>query len=954
MDHFRQLQFFPGFDQITKTNINFFYCEEGSDLATTPLIHSINQSKYKTIERLVSLGADVNLEEKSNIRDTPLHKFAYRKNLTKEDKDCLLYLTANGANPFLHKRLEETPLYYLLEFFHIKPFFRVLFGLYKFESKKKQTNLTIEILNKTSTIEMVLIFKLLQNCEIETLNWIFKNDTLEERLLKGYFKKDKHTNFNILHMLVFYLILCKDKRILPDIVKWTNQLIRISNKKITRRLFNQRMILKIGVLHLLCIKPESTKKTKTKTKQKQKPKNIEEEEIKQKKEIHEKKEKIEEKERIEEKEKFEIGHQIKLIFKALVQSGNKIGILDSFDRLPIFYFCRNSNCNTKLLRYLLKNQNSEILCQTDQYERNCFEYFLNNKLNVAHLELFFSNWLWINYVNEKKQSILHTNTLKKKPSTKLYQYIVSHPEFKLINQQDNEGKTIFHYICERIDEFPLPIIKYLLDNNLDMNIQDYHGHTGLLLLTKRDKAPIEVLRVMLQRGADANFKPTYTYNAFQNILINYENFEPYLELLIEHGAMIDENSNTQSREETNFVYKLYSERIILSFEKYQYLKKHGYDVATMQFTDLKTILHFECQRNDPDIALVKYLINSDSVNIQDKFGRTAFFYYCKRSPNNYSRGKIRYEVVELFIKGGLHLNLNLNFERGVPLIQLLYKRDIDFNIIRLLIQNKANINIYSKPQLRSPLHLLCISGDPSKEKLKYFIKNGSRVNSLDSDQNIPLFYLLENSNCSYSSILYLIKQGSNLHNVNKYNENIYHFLFNNDSELAFMEQLIRIVLKEKVDLNLKSCKGIYPINLLSDNHHISYKLIKLFSDHGCYLNVFDQFANNPLSLSCQNEKLSFNTIKFLIDQKLNVNSQNLDLQTPLHYICKNPNTSPRFIELLVKSGANIHVRDNKGVAPYQYIYYGNMELIPIIKIFMENGLDINDTNECLDNTSFFF
>ncbi|KAJ3428531.1 ankyrin repeat protein [Anaeramoeba flamelloides] len=487
-----------------------------------------------------------------------------------------------------------------------------------------------------------------------------------------------------------------------------------------------------------------------------------------------------------------------------------------------------------------------------------------------------------------------------------------------------------------------------------MNIQDYHGNTGLLLLTKRDKAPIEVLRVLLQRGADVNFKPTYTYNAFQNILINYENFEPYLELLIEHGAMIDENSNTQSREETNFVYKLYSERIILSFEKYQYLKKHGYDVATMQFTDLKTILHFECQRNDPDIALVKYLINSDSVNIQDKFGRTAFFYYCKRSPNNYSRGKIRYEVVELFIKGGLHLNLNLNFERGVPLIQLLYKRDIDFNIIRLLIQNKANINIYSKPQLRSPLHLLCISGDPSKEKLKYFIKNGSRVNSLDSDQNIPLFYLLENSNCSYSSILYLIKQGSNLHNVNKYNENIYHFLFNNDSELAFMEQLIRIVLKEKVDLNLKSCKGIYPINLLSDNHHISYKLIKLFSDHGCYLNVFDQFANNPLSLSCQNEKLSFNTIKFLIDQKLNVNSQNVDLQTPLHYICKNPNTSPRFIELLVKSGANIHVRDNKGVAPYQYIYHGNMELIPIIKIFMENGLDINDTNECLDNTSFFF
>lgn len=276
-----------------------------------------------------------------------------------------------------------------------------------------------------------------------------------------------------------------------------------------------------------------------------------------------------------------------------------------------------------------------------------------------------------------------------------------------INHQNSIGMTAFFMALRNIRR-NIPIMKkialYLIENGADIDLQDNHGWTPLMVcihcwyhddnhINDDDNYTpyqvddlIEIAELLIERGANINLKHFEGYTILTILLIlNYlpENTEPLqrlMRIIIEYGADINGDID-----ESNYV-NIVGNPLLIACDSYA------------RYTNREPFLHI--------------LLNANpNINVQEnKHHLSALFFALGRAGRRSSP-----DLMQILIQKGINLELkNIN---GRTVLQYCCKNNLDIECIKILLQNGANANTSIYFAIRKKNHevvnlLLSFGADP--------------------------------------------------------------------------------------------------------------------------------------------------------------------------------------------------------------------------------------------------
>ncbi len=200
--------------------------------------------------------------------------------------------------------------------------------------------------------------------------------------------------------------------------------------------------------------------------------------------------------------------------------------------------------------------------------------------------------------------------------------------------------------------------------------------------------------------------------------------------------------------------------------------------------DLKTIVE------EGDLSKVKELLSGrkELINTPDENGSTPLIYASKKghmeivryllensanvnaknksniSPLHYAANYGFKDIVQLLLDKGADINAESRI--GTPVHRAIYRNHID--VLKLLVKNKANVNVLMMPRKWTPLH--CTFGQ-KKEAAKILIENGAEIDAMDSQGKTPLFWAINSGNENLINIArMLIDKGADVNIVTSTDE----------------------------------------------------------------------------------------------------------------------------------------------------------------------------------------
>lgn len=238
-----------------------------------------------------------------------------------------------------------------------------------------------------------------------------------------------------------------------------------------------------------------------------------------------------------------------------------------------------------------------------------------------------------------------------------------------INETDKNGRTALHYSCEQPD---IGIMKVLLDAHAQVDAEDAHGITPLMLLCQSEFPHLDMVQLVLQYGADPN---ATAQNNFTPLIAAsyYESRVPVIHALLKAGAdleaskdqmllraasgnnltlvslLLDKHANANIREKNGATpliemmgrYSGHSP----SMEIARLLIKHGADVNAIDEAGNTALHHVVTYgHRDEYKSLAELLVNAGAqVNIKNKNGIT---------PVISAAVNCHTEILELLLKNG--------------------------------------------------------------------------------------------------------------------------------------------------------------------------------------------------------------------------------------------------------------------------------------------------------------
>lgn len=609
---------------------------------------------------------------------------------------------------------------------------------------------------------------------------------------------------------------------------------------------------------------------------------------------------------------------------------------------------------------LIKEQNNAITI-VEQAERNN---------STEDLELL-KQCAEINEVDEKGYSALYY-ARKKETVTALLDAGID------INHQNNEGKTILHYLMEYLNRKEnLPVIFSILEMNPDMSIRDKNGKTARdYYLEKIDK--LNKFYSLKYEYWESVLMPYMTNSLFDDIeklygkTVKWYNREAVLELVAwldehkEHYDMFDEDGNNlfmiAARNNSATLMKAIAERYPeqVNAKNHQGQNAFGLISKTKPFTKYICVLLMdenELLVKDPD----------DEFKTRDRIR-----YYKKRfydmNPKNC------HQIFDPVIKEHANVEGVTDYLSGLQIMfECTLKEHHDENgtvipvnieVLRAVLNSWGPdcFDIWYETFIKSGFHL----------KDMIFKSQQIDAGKLKNSDMTFADYLISDKNCAMAIIKTLQAEGVN---INEPNESGY-YLFN------FFIKNATIKFEEKDSLknifSMFSIDGLEAIDAdgWSAFHYAAYyelsnvinALIELGVDY-TLCNVEDDKTKYFIVKSALSDSIEDN-IKLLHDLGLDINYQNADGETLLLAFCvressdssiirnllnipnidvnirnKNGNTALALIlhrgcnipakekaELLLDAGADPRIPDEKGNDALYYIAQkGYEDLMPHIK-----------------------
>lgn len=438
---------------------------------------------------------------------------------------------------------------------------------------------------------------------------------------------------------------------------------------------------------------------------------------------------------------------------------------------------------------------------------------------------------------------------------------------KIVELLIKEGKAnIYGVYAKETEKYPiycavknknLNMIKILLDNNFDLKRESY------ILSYAMENSDENIVKYLVENGADMySYEITALYQAVLNL-------NPKLvEYFLDKGASIEKAGETDVY--GNIMMAAAGSKFNNSNDKspvdLTLLEKSAENSAKIMQMIIdkvdKKLINDSLEGKTPLIIAVgnsyidtaKILIeNGADVNAIDFEGWSALSY----AVNN---GDI--EIAKLLLTNKAKIKDELLIAIKSPIVES------RINIIKLLIDNKANIN-YTDEDEFTPLNIAIEIGD--MELTKFLITNGANVNSLMQDGVSLIGYAIAQNNMDLLQIL--IENGANVNYMG--GDSWADTPLQTASRLG-LDNVVRILLTRNADIN-----------------------------------AVDMNGNTALHTAALNSQLS--VVKLLLEKNPNLDIQNKVGNTALHLAVISGNID--IVGELVLKGANTRIRNNDGKYP---------------------------------------
>lgn len=473
-----------------------------------------------------------------------------------------------------------------------------------------------------------------------------------------------------------------------------------------------------------------------------------------------------------------------------------------------------------------------------------------------------------------------------------------------INARSSTSWTTLHFAAKGPS---LEVTKFILDQNLGVNVKDVKGQSPLHIAAAHGRKNIVeffVREVGVYVDDLDNSGKTPLHIAAQN------GYKDVVELLLKSNANVgiksfDDFTPLHYAVKNNHMGVI---KVLLGKEVSVDINKAKYNM---------TSLHIASKHGH--LELVRFLLqNKADVNVIGYNGWTALHYAAK----NGNKG-----IAHALIKKGA--NVNAKSAQGDTPLHLAAEGG-NIEIIEVLLNSGADINVKSGRNNDTPLHLAAERG--YKDIVETLLGKGADGNSKDRDNYTPL-HLAALRNDNKEVVEALIQEGADVNTKSKQGDTPLHFAVRYG-----YEGIVEVLVKEGADINIKDGKSRTSIELAVLCGHL--QIVKKLLQHK-EANVNAKSNNNCTVLHIAAGKGDVEVTKYLLEKGADVNARSSEDDTPLHWGAENGNKE--ITKILIKNGASVYTRNVKGLEPIHIAAgCGHKE---VVEILIKENANINAEDE---------
>lgn len=370
------------------------------------------------------------------------------------------------------------------------------------------------------------------------------------------------------------------------------------------------------------------------------------------------------------------------------------------------------------------------------------------------------------------------------------------------------------------------------------------------------------------------------------------------------------------------------------------------------------------------INLEKYSISEFGNRLID---RSEKFYKSYSEEENPDIEGIIDELLENINKGS---DINEFDEYGNHILRdlMISKRENKFDLIKSLIERKADINIIDESEdNESIFHSMALNKKIPNDFIGYLIEKGAKLSyhNESDDYEIHIIYDLCSQNFFDRIRLFIdhkvdvnaVHDGKDASPLKEMSENVFdlesikfilEFKKDNDEDLYLLHNMVTktIINKENLELLLskgenvnQNCKKSSVFHEIIIKQKVTNDILETIFKYGANPNIKNKEANTPFHYYCLCDDLNVEGVKLFLQNKADLNIQNNQLITPfIYYFSNEKNLSPQIIYLMLQNKASLDTVDENKNSVLHYLCDSNIINIDLIKVF-ENEIPKNLKNK---------
>jgi ankyrin repeat protein len=347
--------------------------------------------------------------------------------------------------------------------------------------------------------------------------------------------------------------------------------------------------------------------------------------------------------------------------------------------------------------------------------------------------------------------------------------------------------------------------------------------------------------------------------------------------------------------------------------------------------DGSTPLHSAARNGDCN-EIKKLLQNGAPINVitQNEDGFTPLMYVI------HGNSKDRYDACQLLLRNGADVNLYSRWEgsTALHLAATLGRSDL----VNLLYKSGADLEARTKKTRgRTPLMSAIGWYTPSIETIKLLLDLGAKIEATNDEGVRPLHIA---AGWGHPDIMkLLIDRGANTESTDSDSWNMLLYAARGGNEGC-----VRLAL-EHIDIEYEENEGKRAINLAAEVGRLAN--VRLLAQSCADLNHKDNFGVTPVSRAVEN--CHDEVVKYLVERGVDLNIADQEGRAPLHILAQRDvendhDAYDELIRLFLSHGADIEIKTTKGHTPLMFAILLSGRVTPT-RVLIRNGASLEACNQ---------